>query len=72
MTRGAAFCSLLDCSDRSSLGGGFKCEGGSEFRSRMGVEVMVAFAPPGVSTCTSACEANETVGFSGSCTPGLR
>ena len=71
VTLDAAFCSLLDCVDGSSLGEGFKCEGGSGFRSRMGVEVMVAFAPQRVSICTSACEANETVGFSGSRTPGL-
>ena len=71
VTLGAVFCSLLDCPDGSSLGEEFKCEGGSDFRSRMGVEVMVAFAPPCVSTCTPACEANETVGFSGPRTPGL-
>ena len=37
----------------------------------MGVEVMVAYAPPGVSTCSSDCGANETVGFSVFSTPGL-
>ena len=39
--------------------------------SRMGAEVLVAFAGPRVSTCTSEFEANETVGFSGSRNPGL-
>ena len=67
----AAFCSPLHSIHESRLGEGFKCDLRSGFWSQMGVEVMVAFESPGVSTCTSVCEASETVGFYGSLTPSL-